>query len=41
VARARIRVTDVDGRSASIELRIGLREEGGRWVLREFQERPT
>ena len=38
LARARIRVTDRDGRSASVELRIGLREEGGRWVLREFRE---
>ena len=41
LARARVRVTDRDGRDAALELRLGLREEEGRWVLREIRERPA
>ena len=41
LARARLRVTDRDGREASVELRLGLREEDGRWVLREIRESPA
>jgi len=41
LARARLRVTDRDGREAELELRLGLRQEEGRWVLREIRERPA
>jgi len=40
-ARARLRLTDRDGREASVELRLGLRDEDGRWVLREIRESPA
>ena len=41
LARTRVRVTDRDGRDVALELRLGLREEEGRWVLREIRERPA
>jgi len=40
LARMRLRLTDRDGREGAVELRLGLRAEEERWVLREIRETP-
>ncbi len=38
LARVRLRLTDREGKEAAVELRLRLRAEDGRWVLREIRE---